>query len=205
MPFNKDRFNEAIANKKMTLQELATEIYNKSGQEITVDGLKYYKRKTSNSPSTKILSAIADVLDVSADFLLDKEETITSYFIPLIGKSSCGKPRDYDLNGYEPVPVPSKLFKQGMYAVEADGDSMSPKINHGEIVYCCPNQVIDNGKIVHYWLDGESGIKKYKINEAGTIISLIPINSSFDIITIHCEENHELIMAKVVGRFDDDF
>jgi len=65
---------------------------------------------------------------------------------------------------------------------------------------------VDSGKIVHYWLDGESGIKRYKINEAQTIISLIPINTEeYEIITIHCDEKHELHMAKVVGKIDKDF
>jgi SOS-response transcriptional repressor LexA len=126
-------------------------------------------------------------------------------YVPLVGKASCGIPQDYDLNGYEPVPVPNDMYKSGMYALEAEGNSMSPKINEGDIVYCCPSQHVDSGNIVHYWLDGESGIKRYKINESGTIISLIPINSEHDIITIHHDENVDLKMARIVGKIDKDF
>ncbi|MFY4785983.1 S24 family peptidase, partial [Aliarcobacter butzleri] len=86
-------------------------------------------------------------------------------------------PKEYDLNGYDPIPVPIDIYREGMYCVVADGDSMSPKINNGDIVYCDPQKQIDSGNIVHYWIDGESGIKRYKINEAGTIITLIPINT----------------------------
>jgi SOS-response transcriptional repressor LexA len=92
-----------------------------------------------------------------------------------------------------------------MYAVQAEGESMSPKINHGSIVYCNVNRRIENGSIVHYSLDGESGIKRYKINERGDIISLIPINSDYDIITIHADDRMELKMARVVGVVDTDF
>ncbi len=152
-----------------------------------------------------ILVKIANFTTTTTDYLLGKENIVETKVIPLIGKSSCGKPKDYDLNGYDPVPIPMDLYRTGMYALEADGDSMSPKINDGDIVYCCPSQHIDNGKIVHYWLNGESGIKRYKINEAGTIISLVPINSEYDIITIHCDENVDLQMAKVVGKIDKDF
>jgi repressor LexA len=148
---------------------------------------------------------IAKFFKVSTDFLYGFEENMKQKLVPLIGKSSCGKPKDYDLNGYEPVPVPSDMYRDGMYAVEAEGDSMSPKINDGDIVYCQPNRIIDNGNIVHYWLNGESGIKKYKINEQGTIISLIPINSDYDVITIHCDDVHELLMARIVGKIDRDF
>jgi repressor LexA len=158
-------------------------------------------------PSLENIESIANTLNIDVSELFEDKanKKMVSRYIPLIGKSSCGKPKDYDLNGYEPIPVPLDMYKDGMYAVEAEGDSMKPKINDGDVVYCQPNRIIDSGNIVHYWLNGESGIKKYKINEAGTIISLIPINSDYEVITIHCDEKHELIMGRVVGKIDRDF
>lgn len=143
--------------------------------------------------------------DINTLLNTDFQKEIKTSVIPLIGKASCGKPNEYDLNGYEPIPIPNDLYKSGMYAVEADGNSMSPKINDGDIVYCCPGSQIESGMIVHYGIDGESGIKRYKINEAGTIITLIPINTEYDIITIHCDDHIDLQMARVVGRIDKDF
>jgi repressor LexA len=166
---------------------------------------KILNRQENRQFKSEQMALIANYFDVSTDYLYGLETNIQQKVIPLIGKSSCGKPKDYDLNGYEPVPVPLDMYKDGMYAVEAEGDSMKPKINDGDIVYCQPNRIIDNGNIVHYWLDGESGIKKYKMNEAGTIISLIPINSDYEVITIHCDDKHELIMGRVVGKIDRDF
>lgn len=159
----------------------------------------------SRFPKENHIRELAKVLNVKYDDLFVSGDEIQTKVIPLIGKSSCGIPKDYDLNGYDPVPIPVDMFRAGMYAVEADGESMSPKINHGDIAYCDPNRQIDNGNIVHYYIDGESGIKKYKINEAGTVISLVPINSDYDIITIHCDENVDLRMARVVGKIDKDF
>lgn len=156
-------------------------------------------------PKENHIRDIAKALNVKYDDLFTNGSEVTTKVIPLIGKSSCGIPKDYDLNGYDSVPIPSEMYRDGMYAIEADGESMSPKINHGDIVFCDQQRQIDNGNIVHYWLNGESGIKKYKINEAGTIISLIPINSDYDIITIHCDENVDLRMARVVGKIDKDF
>ena len=92
-----------------------------------------------------------------------------------------------------------------MYAVRAEGDSMSPKINNNSLVYCRTNMQIDSGNIVHYSINGESGIKKYKINEKRDIISLIPINSDFDIITVHADDGVNLKMSKVVGVVDTEF
>lgn len=159
----------------------------------------------SRFPKENHIRDIAKALNVNYDDLFTSGNEINIRVIPLIGKSSCGVPRDYDLNGYEPIPIPVNMYRDGMYAVEAEGDSMSPKINNGDIVYCHPNRIVDIGNIVHYWLNGESGIKRYKMNEAGTIISLVPINSNYDIISIHCDENVDLRMAKVVGKIDKDF
>ena len=148
---------------------------------------------------------LAKLLKVSEDYLLGNENKIQLKTIPLIGLASCGVPQEYALDGYELVPVSADIYRDGMYAVKAEGDSMSPKINNNNIVYCLANQIIDNGHIVHYTLNGESGIKKYKLNEKGNIISLVPINSEHDVITIHADEPHTLKMARVVGVVDTEF
>lgn len=205
MSFNQEKFKQAMKERNLTAQKLVDKLLTEFNIEITVDGIKYYTRKgNKNSPSIEKLTAIAKILNVTTDYLLDKD-IIETKVIPLIGKSSCGIPKEYDLNGYDPIPVPIDIYREGMYCVEADGDSMSPKINNGDIVYCDPHKQIDSGNIVHYWIDGESGIKRYKINEAGTIISPIPINTEYDIITIHCDENVDLRMARIVGRIDKEF
>lgn len=195
-----DRVLELLKQPKKTQAGLAKHI------RLQASNLnKILNRQENRQFKSEQVGLIAEYFDVTTDFLYGFETNIKQKLIPLIGKSSCGKPKDYDLNGYEPVPVPLDMYKDGMYAVEADGDSMKPKINDGDIVYCQPNRIIDNGNIVHYWLNGESGIKKYKMNEAGTIISLIPINSDYEVITIHCDDKHELIMGRVVGKIDRDF
>ena len=156
-------------------------------------------------PSVKLLEELAKVLKVSVSDLFGEDNTSKVKTIPLIGLASCGIPQEYDLNGYEPVPVSEDIYEDGMYAVRAEGDSMSPKINNNAIVYCNVNRQIDNGNIIHYALNGESGIKKYKINEKGDTISLVPLNSDFDIITIYADDEADLKMARVVGVVDTDF
>ncbi len=195
-----DRLKKIRKEKNITQLELSEMI------SISRSSIAQYENNIYQ-PTIETIELIANTLNINVSELFeDKSRTrLISKYIPLIGKSSCGKPKDYDLNGYDPVPVPLDMYKDGMYAVEADGNSMKPKINDGDIVYCQPNRIIDNGNIVHYWLNGESGIKKYKMNEAGTIISLIPINSDFEVITIHCDDKHELIMGRVVGKIDRDF
>jgi SOS-response transcriptional repressor LexA len=198
------KVKELLKDKKISQKKLAKEL---GESEINIS--RWLKDDENDVNFRRIpfdvLIKIAEKLNVTTDYILDSDNTIPTTFVPLIGKSSCGKPKEYDLNGFEPISIPADMYKSGMYALEADGDSMSPKINDGDIVYCCPNQQIDNGNIVHYWLGGESGIKKYKINEQGTQITLLPLNTDYDVISINWSENVDLMMAKVVGRIDRDF
>jgi len=61
-------------------------------------------------------------------------------FLPLLARASCGKPLDevVDENTARLVPVPLYLLgrnsKRQLYLVKALGDSMSPKIEDGDLV-----------------------------------------------------------------------
>lgn len=197
---------KAFANNLRKIMDLKNLTGEKLGEMIGVTkGSVINWSNGSRFPKENHIRDLVRVLNVKYDDLFSSGDELKIKFIPLIGRSSCGIPREYELNGYDPIPIAENMYHDGMYAIEADGDSMSPKINHGDIVFCNPNQIIDNGKIVHYSLNGESGIKKYKINETGTIISLIPLNSDYDVISIHCDDSVDLKMAKVVGKIDNDF
>ena len=198
---------KAFANNLRKIMDLKNLTGEKLGEMIGVTkGSVIHWANGSRFPKENHIRDLVKVLNVKYDDLFSSGEELKVEFIPLIGKSSCGIPKDFDLNGYELIPIASNKYKRGMYAVTADGHSMSPKIKHGYTVICDPNQIIDNGKIVHYTLgNGESGIKKYKMNDSGTIISLIPINPDYEVITIHCDDNIDLRMSRVVGSTDNDY
>ena len=192
-----EKLKVARKNANMSQEALAKEL---GVNRVAISNYEQNK----NEPTFANVRKIIKILKLPNDYFgAQEKESIKT--IPLIGLASCGIPQEYDMNGYEPVPVSNELYKDGMYAVRAEGDSMSPKINDGNLVYCVANEHIENGNIVHYTINGESGIKKYKINEKGDIISLVPLNSEYDIITIHADDNISFQMAKVVGVVDTDF
>jgi len=125
-------------------------------------------------PNT-ILAKIAKLLNVSVEYLLGFDE-IPLKTIPLIGIASCGVPNLTYCDIIEHIPVPADLARDGVYAVKADGDSMLPKINSGDIIVCDKEQECLNGNIVHYTtIDGESGLKKYQ--EKDGMATLYPLNT----------------------------
>lgn len=133
--------------------------------------------KGKNNPTHNNLLKLSTILGV--DLLGNTEKT--SMTIPIIGLASCGIPKEFDLENYEKLPIRDNFYKARMYAIEAEDNSMAPKINNGDIVYCSQDDGIQNGSIVHYTYKGESGIKKYKVNEAQNTISLIPLNPDHEI------------------------
>jgi len=189
-----DEIKKARKKKGLSQEALATLM------ELNRVAISNYENN-KNHPTFENIEKLSEILGID----LGTNKKIVTKIVPLIGNASCGIPTDFDLNTYEPIAIPADMYKTDMYAVKAIGNSMSPKINEGDIVFCCPGTQVDNGNIVHYTLDGEAGIKKYKINEKQTIISLVPLNQDYDIITIHCDDNVNLSMSKVTGKIDRDF
>ena len=125
------------------------------------------------------LPMIANFFGVDVgDFLVDDVKKSGVKMIPFLGKASCGVPAEYAYDMFDTlVPVPSS-FGNNIYYVEAEGDSMLPKIKNGDWVMCDLDKAIDNGNIVHFTINGDSGIKVYKATETG--VYLIPINTEYE-------------------------
>jgi len=136
-------------------------------------------------------------------FLEDTDNTIyLTYYLPIIGKASCGVPTNHNLEDIvEMFPVPEMLYREGRYIVIAEGDSMLPKIKNGDLVICDKEAYVDNGNIVHYTLNGDSGIKKIVIDENNKPIMLVPLNDKYPPIPI--KEIDELRVAKCIKVISD--
>lgn len=191
MNFNVNGFIEALKNKNLSNQEIVNILTNEYGIDITLDGIKSYRRKGGKNaiPSYEKLIAFSKILGVSIDFLLGNENIKQVKSIPLIGKSSCGVPTHFYNDYIELIPVSSDIARDGVYALEAEGDSMLPKIKSGDIVICDREMLCENGNIVHYTTsDSESGIKKFSCNPETELVTLMPLNTDFDPIIIHRED-----------------
>jgi len=131
------------------------------------------------------LPAIAKFLGVTIDYLLDESQEVPlTRKIPVIGRASCGVPNGYYSDDIDYIDVPATVYRKGAYGVRAEGDSMSPRISNGDIVICDPDAEPNNGDIVHYTIADESGIKKMKLSEDGRTLVLLPLNPSYEPITV---------------------
>ncbi|NQT29185.1 MAG: repressor LexA [Candidatus Saganbacteria bacterium] len=107
------------------------------------------------------------------------EKQIT--FLNLYGLAHCGPNGSIlDGNPIDRIPISSRLLTfaaSEAFMVKANGDSMKPKINDGDLVIAQKTKRIENGKIVVCTNDGEALIKKIR-REKRTVI-LISTNHDF--------------------------
>ena len=149
-------------------------------------------------PRDKI-SQIAKFFNVTTDYLLDdKQDEPTTRKIPLVGEASCGVPIEYYSDSLEYIDIPATIYNKTMYAVTAQGDSMNPKISNGDIVICDLDASVETGNIVHYSINGESGIKKIKMNNATGTLTLQPLNPSYDMIMYADDEIEKIKIARCI-------
>lgn len=183
------RIREEMSNKGLKQKEMVEILGVNQGTFA-----KWLSQKEENRrdiPNT-VLAQIANTLHVDIEYLLglqDKKKKSKISQIPLIGKASCGVPNMFYNDFIEHIPVSDDIARDGVYAIEAEGDSMLPKIKHGDIIICDKEMRCENGNIIHYTTnDGESGIKKYSCDPKTEMVTLYPLNPDYTPIMIHRKE-----------------
>jgi repressor LexA len=68
------------------------------------------------------------------------------------------------------------------FALRVKGDSMSPRVEDGDIVVVSPQREVHNGDVCVVRVDGEDTLKKVKFE--GNYIHLIPLNTDFEPVTV---------------------
>ena len=124
------RIREIRKKRGMTLTELAEKV--DKGQPY----LSLIERGASGKrPSTELLALIADALDVPTSALIDDQRSVA-----VAGRVGAGAAVQL-VDGYEKgdglyhVACPDDLPSRNIVAVEVSGDSMSPYINNGDILF----------------------------------------------------------------------
>lgn len=196
MSFDQERFIQAIKDKKLTNQDLIDRLFNDFGIEITIDGIKAYRRKDSKirTPSLEKLTAFSKILDISVDELAGIKTTPVKQ-VPIIGGTSCGAADiNYSQEENKKANYNGEFWTSDLYCVIANGDSMSPEIEDGDEIIIDPRVKPVHGDMVHYKIDGESAVKLLTRDEEAYIMQFIPYNQSedFKIKTVRLDDKETL-------------
>jgi len=163
------RIKKARLAKELTQKQLA-ELLN-----VTDATINRYE-KDLRKPDPQMLKAIADVLGVSVDYLLNGEEgkvtqpisnvqPVDMVMLPILANIRAGRPlfAEEHLQGY--MPFPKEMLTKGYehFLLRVDGDSMiGDGIEDGDIVLIRAQNYVDyDGQIVAVTINGNEACLKH--------------------------------------------
>lgn len=173
--------------------------------------------KKSGAPKGEELSKIADFLDVSTEYLLEKTDdpnpiksnisavynSQNIYNIPVFESVSAGfgAYASNDILEYIPVVITNPADVEDTISIKVAGDSMYPKIEDGDIIIVRRQTSVDSGDIAVVLLDNDEGLVK-RVVYGPTWIELQSINESYPVQRFDGAEVTRLrVVGKVVGGY----
>lgn len=200
-----DRIREKRESLGMSQEELAKKLGYKSRSSINK-----IETDERNLTQSKIKS-IADALLTTPSYIMgwdEPKEEIPSNFrpmpemrqIPRVGRIACGEPitAEENIEGYDETPA----GWHADFSLLCVGDSMSPKIEDGDIVAIRCQPQVNNGEIAAVRIGDEATLKMVFIHQ--DYIELRPVNPSYPSIIRRLEEMEEIrIEGKAVGLCRD--
>lgn len=120
--------------------------------------------------------------------------------IPRVGRIACGDPitAEENIEDYDETPESWRAD----FSLLCVGDSMSPKIENGDIVAIRCQQQVNNGEIAAVRIGDEATLKMVFVHE--DYIELRPVNPAYPSIIRRLDEMEEIrIEGKAVGLCRD--
>lgn len=194
-----DKVNSLINEKKISRKKVADFLGTYPANISDILNRKGRKFQTAHIP------LLSELLGVDESYLLGNDEKKPVAKIPVVGTASCGAQDDnhfFDDNRF--CYYNGEFYKDSLYCVIANGDSMSPEIEDGDEIVCDPDAEPQHGDIVHYSIGNESAVKVFVKDEDAYIIQFIPYNpnENFKTKTVRLDDEdtiRDLKISKVVA------
>lgn len=198
-----DRIREKRESLGMSQEELAKKLGYKSRSSINK-----IESDARNLTQSKIKS-IADALQTTPSYIMGWDEPKTAIpkefspmpdmkKIPRVGRIACGDPitAEENIEDYDEAPAEWRAD----FSLLCVGDSMSPKIEDGDVVAIRCQQEVRNGEIAAVRIGDEATLKMVFLHS--DYIELRPVNPNYPSIIRRLDELEEIrIEGKAVGLF----
>ena len=191
-----NKIKELRKQKKITQTELAEHLH-------VTQPLVYYWETNRGQPDDEMIAKIAAFFDCSPEYLTGKSNIKNMPVkIKVYGEVAAGQPIEQVVDTDEDVEeISADMAKCGTYfGLRIKGDSMSPRIQNGDVVIVRQQPTIENGEIAIVSIAQDTATCK-KIKKTDKGISLIGLNTSFEPLYYTWQEVAELpvtILGKVV-------
>lgn len=192
-----ERLKKMRIEKNLTQTEIAKMIY------ISQPAYSKYEMGTA-SPNPETLKKLAEVLNVSVDYLIGNDvppEHPGYVRIPVLGRVAAGIPIDAieEVIDWEDISV-DEVGSGEYFGLQIQGQSMEPKISDGDVVIVRRQPDVDSGDIAVVLVNGnDATVKRIKKSPQG--VTLIPSNPAYEPMYYSNEEIESLpvtILGKVV-------
>ena len=192
------------------LKELRTSkgLYQKDlAQYLGIDRTTYVKYERGDSePNFEMIQKLADFFNVSVDYLIGREKTVTSNIknvihlktkkVPLLGDIACGEPIFTNEEHGEFVLTSEDISVD--FCLRAKGDSMiGARILDGDIVFIKEQTSVDNGQIAAVLIGDEATLKRVYYYPDKNKLVLGAENPAYEPLVYVGEELEEV---KILGR-----
>lgn len=207
------RIKEAREEKKMSQEDLGNQLgLNKST-------IQRYESGQVQRIKLPILENMAKILDVNPNWLILKSDdpkpsressniaavmgTQNIYNVPVFESVSAGfgAYASSEVIDYIPVIITNPSDVEDTISIKVGGDSMSPKIEDGDIIIVRRQTSVDSGDIAVVLLDGGEGLVK-KVVYGPTWIELRSINEKYPVQRFDGADVTRLrVVGKVIGSY----
>lgn len=192
-----ERLKKMRIEKNLTQTDIAKMIY------ISQPAYSKYEMGTA-SPNPETLKKLAEVLNVSVDYLIGNDvppERPGYVRIPVLGRVAAGIPIDAIEEVIDWEDISAEAAGGGEYfGLQIKGQSMEPKISDGDVVIVRRQPDVDSGDIAVVLVNGnDATVKRVKKSPQG--VTLIPSNPAYEPMYYSNEEIESLpvtILGKVV-------
>lgn len=189
------RIQEVLDKNDMTQSDLAKIL---SVSESTVG--KWILMKSI--PRMGVIQKLSDYFNVPKSYFLEESPPrhAKGIRIPVLGRVAAGIPIEAieDIDEWEEIP--EAMAKNGEYfALRIKGESMSPKLQPGDIVIVKKQNDVDTGDTAIVLVNGnDATVKQIKKTEAG--IMLVGLN--LEVYQPHFYSNKEIeeLPVKIIGK-----
>lgn len=184
------RLKEARKAKNLTQSEVASLI------GISQNGLSNWETGRTKVDSAT-LQRLADLYEVTADYLLGKGSEITQKAIrvPILGSVPAGIPLEaiQDIIDWEELPQSMAAGGKEYFGLQVKGDSMWPDFLPGDVVILQRTPVCSSGDVCVVYINGdEATLKEVRLNDADKTLTLVPRNQNYPPRTFTRKEIQEL-------------
>lgn len=180
----------------MTQTELGARL-NMSGSAIT----QY--EKEIRRPSPELLVRIAEVFNVSTDYLLgygDDSKRKSAVRIPVLGSVRAGIPLEAQEEILDYEEISESFARSGkFFALRIQGNSMEPILHERDVIIVRQQDDVDSGDIAVILVNGnDATVKKIKKTQEG--VFLVPMNVDEYAPSFYTNEEIESLPVRVIGK-----